>query len=149
MSLGKVPRPTGQQFTPMLNWLDALNLQDLPPVDLGGGTITKYVRPIGNDVTGDGTLAKPYSTINRAVKDVGSFINNGTFNVNCDGYGVDSSEPSTIVIPAFYGLGQNGGTLSITAVPTVLLSMAPADFSTSVPSPVLTLITATNLAAFT
>ena len=70
---------------------------------LSPGTATRfklYVRPTGNNTTGDGTLASPYLTIPRALEDVPNIIRGGDrYVVEVSDYGVYDLSAGVLVIP--------------------------------------------------
>jgi len=109
-----------------------------------------YARLTGNDTTGEGTLAKPYRTFQRAVRDVPLQITPGMrIVVDCsdlgqfsDGPGFGESFPPNYALPAIqspFGLDVNFAfpdttfpfstvtAFEIVAVPRLAKSVAPAD----------------------
>ena len=63
-------------------------------------TIKIYARTTGSDATGDGTLANPYATMQRAVRDVPVIVPPGTFYV-VDITGINETLPPDYTLPAF------------------------------------------------
>lgn len=62
-----------------------------------------YARLNGSDTTGDGTLAKPYRTMQRAIRDVPSVVPAGTsYFVDITGIGVETL-PDNYIFPYFTG----------------------------------------------
>ena len=67
---------------------------DFPPV------ITIYARTFGSDATGDGSLANPYATFQRAIRDVPHVVPPGTVYF-VDITGIDETLPAGYQLPVF------------------------------------------------
>lgn len=67
-----------------------------PQPVFGNSEVTIYARLTGSDATGDGTLAKPYRTFQRAIRDVPSIVPAGTI------YKVDITNLGTETLPDQY-----------------------------------------------
>lgn len=76
------------------------------------GAVVQYIyaRTTGNDSTGDGTLANPYLTVDRALEDVPSFINGVKYIIDMTGLiGANAWRPdgTRLQLPARVRLGAN------------------------------------------
>lgn len=101
------------------------------------GAILIYVRNSGSDATGDGTLAKPFATIPKALSVIPLIKIGPNFIINLDGYTVN--DPN-IVFPPFVssmdlvdttGTGRHPAFLSegyvtLSALPTTIETLNPA-----------------------
>jgi hypothetical protein len=105
-----------------------------PPFTLA--TITIYARTTGDNTTGNGTLAAPYRTFQRAVQDVPSNIPAGV-NYVVDITGITETLPAQYILPAWKGPIVEGITtdrfypqsalVAIQATPQRVASMPAAD----------------------
>ncbi len=110
-----------------------------PPFAIG--SITIYARMTGSDATGTGTLANPYRTFQRAVRDVPSIIPPlVTYFIDITGVGgvvFDETLPPNYTLPAWKApqdILHNGdaffnlsGAVTIRATPQLVASLPPAD----------------------
>jgi hypothetical protein len=78
--------------------LEVIGLPGSQPFALG--TVTIYARTTGSDANGDGTLANPYATLQRAVLDVPLIIPSGTKYV-IDITGITEVLPEDYTLPAW------------------------------------------------
>lgn len=102
-------------------------------------TLTVYARLTGNDTTGNGSLATPYRTFRRAIRDVPNFIPPGVYyRVDVTGIGVETL-PNDFIMPSwksalvthgydfgdpyFYALAA----VRITAEPQLASALSPAN----------------------
>lgn len=91
--------------------------------------IVIYARLTGSDATGNGTLANPYRTFQRAVRDVPNFIPPGVlYVVDITGIGVETL-PDNYVLPswksAYVATGYNGNDLVFYGIAAVRLRAYP------------------------
>jgi len=93
--------------------------QGAPPYPQPPIEETIYARTTGSDVTGNGTLANPYRTFQRAIRDVPSVIPGGyTYTVDITGIGTEVLPPDyqipAIFAPTSFNLTEEiGGTVPL------------------------------------
>jgi hypothetical protein len=110
-----------------------------PPFVTPAVTLTVYARLTGNDTSGKGTLALPYRTFQRAIRDVPNFIPPGiNYVVDCTDLGTEVL-PADFVMPSWksamnmfaYDIGREFSYIStavrVLADPKLASSLAPAD----------------------
>lgn len=75
--------------------------------------VTIYVTTGGNDSTGDGTSAKPYLTVNRALADLPKYLGGYTATINI----ATGTYPERVVVSGFTGgtliLGTDGSSITV------------------------------------
>jgi hypothetical protein len=108
-----------------------------PPFDVT--TVFIYARTTGSDITGDGSLANPYATFQRAIRDVPNIPAPGV-NYTIDITGITENLPAGYQTPviissgpgAFFGNASPapwytyGGGITVTATPQLATSLTPA-----------------------
>lgn len=134
-----------------------------PPFDVG--VVRIYARTTGDDLTGNGTLAKPYRTFQRAVRDVPPILGPGTSYViditgPADGSLFDETLPDGYTLPAWKSpnnddstattpFQQFGQAITIFATPQRVQSLTPAEATINVGDVTITNDPITTLSTFT
>lgn len=85
---------------------DAWTLNILGP--LTGTSRWIFVRPTGNDTTGDGTIGTPYATIQKALDQLPKMLGHTSYFIDITGMNHDDAVSGALVFPDCVGIGVPG-----------------------------------------
>lgn len=95
-------------------------------VKSSGGIVTIYARTTGSDVTGNGSLAAPYATFQRAVQDVPLNISAGSI-YRVDITGINETLPTDYTLPSWKAPDVSGLAATLPPADTLTIFQAPVE----------------------